>query len=153
MKKIAKYLLVFLFLIIVDFITGNHFFRFLQATSIRVNFQEWSAKITGITLPENIEIVHIQTLISPSGGGGDTVYLQLTIEQVNVLLKQIKNRSDWEFVSEKRVFPPCQMVSEIKPELLDIQEYYKRSVNSEGVEEIAIFCPSLNRLKLQTKYD
>lgn len=153
MKKIAKYLLVFLFLIIVDFITGNHFFRFLQATSIRVNFQEWSAKITGIELPENIEIVHIQTLISPTGGGGDTVYLQLTIEQVNVLLKQIKNRSDWEFVSEKRVFSLCQIVSEMKPELLSNQEYYKRSVNSEGVKEIAIFCPSINRLKLQTKYD
>ncbi len=91
--------------------------------------------------------------MSPTGGGGDTVYLQLTMKQVDILLKQIENSSHWQFVSEERVFSPCQMVSEMKPELLGSQEYYKRSVNSEGVEEIAIFCPSINRLKLQTKYN
>jgi hypothetical protein len=157
MRKIGRWMTFLFFLLIVEFITGNPACRLLQATSIRLDLQNWANKVTGIEIPKNVKILTIKSFMSLTGAGGDTVYLQLTPKQAQSLLKQINGQPEWRLITEERTLTLCQLPSEYPiyqtEVLVKENQYYERRIRSQEGENKATFCPAVNRLKIQTTHD
>lgn len=151
MNKITKYAWIFLFIVILEIITGSPLTRFISEKLIILNINNYVLKITGLNISEEVEILSISTLVSLTGAGGENVYLELTPQETESLLKQIAQQSEWQLIQEDRDTNVCQIPSEYQTNLSG-KSYYERIINfGEGVEYIGIFCPKINRLKIQTK--
>ncbi len=66
--------------------------------SFLIKINNYVLKFTHLNISEEVEIISVSTLVSLTAAGGEKVYLQLTPQQTESLLKQITQQSEWQLI-------------------------------------------------------
>ena len=137
-------LLLFLVCILAVFGLLNPIFVWMDKNDLKANGAQWASDITGVEELADTAVINADaSIVGMQGDGSRNVVLQLSPEQSQSLMAQIRQDSKWHIERSTCVSPEGSTCADNEA---DCYFYAEQSQSGEQVE--ARFCRDTNRFEL-----